>query len=609
VTLLNKKAIGGSMSSLVSSVRNIFNSEDIKIQNKDSFIIKKGKPISRRELRGQLLNFLDFQGNISDLDSAVEVIINDKLEKKMLRSQDAYQYVEAMKSAPVPLMHTVDSFRDTEVVETLPGEDIAMEKAKQYFFSDGVAKKGFILVPSPEAEGEYEISEYEVSIASFQKAFDDINVVASDGKEIPFFNIWQKHRHIVGEQIYVPYGKSLMVYSLTKDYLLNTFRYPSWWKRKDELKYAGWNWQTIDPVLRCFFIHLFPDDSQRAWVLNWVKVSPYVKLSTYLTLIGQMGVGKGILVEYVKEYHGANNYNQAKLDQVIKQFNAILNGKTLVFLDEADLAPGIYSDIKRLANKEVTMEKKNVDAYTQKLHANIVWAANDYNSMRGLEPNDRRFSIPDISHIPLIHPVTKISQSVMDPVTGETVTFTQDILNKLWSDKNLFDQFIGMMLSMKGDVNKAMTIIPQTANLKHILMQSRPDHVLDFLDSCQNIHISPDKLIGGDDDLGLHDITTKIPKDYDRYTYLVSESAVCRLKDAIKSSRSGKTMSWRFLRTELLKVPIGEVCVVSTVGTKFALYIRHRDHETIKKKLKEWNNPVEAAKNKSLPSLTEGWEE
>ena len=188
---------------------------------------------------------------------------------------------------------------------------------------------------------------------------------------------------------------------------INQYQHPQWMKEGDKVVYLS---EEEQKAIECpekimsFMEHLFPSDSCRSFVFNWMHYALISRCQTYLVLNGKKGVGKGILCEQIlKNLVGENNYRIAPESMLDSNFNAALENIRILVLDEinADRTSKI-NKLKKYANDNQNVEKKGVDATnTTRIYYSAVISNNDLFDMK-LTWDERRFSVVDLADISLL---------------------------------------------------------------------------------------------------------------------------------------------------------------------------------------------------------------
>lgn len=160
---------------------------------------------------------------------------------------------------------------------------------------------------------------------------------------------------------------------------------------------------TIPTVYEGFLSFLFPDANDREYVLDWVSASIKYKNVTFLVLVSEEGVGKGIFVEHIlKPIHGNSNYQTLDDNTLNNRFNGELENKTLWYADEIAIDNvRAENSLKLLVNDNISIEDKGIKKKKATNYASLVISSNNVDAIP-LRQSARRLSIPQISQIKLI---------------------------------------------------------------------------------------------------------------------------------------------------------------------------------------------------------------
>ena len=216
----------------------------------------------------------------------------------------------------------------------------------------------------------------------------------------------------------IPQEEKEMVYKRMKDvildydpYVLETF-IPVEFEGMEVLKvntYAPPKWRLEPPPaeiecpeeIEIVLSHLFPDPLCREFVLNWMYTALIGRNETYLVLNGKKGVGKGVFETLLAALVGREHYTEAPPSILTGDFNASLDKKRLVVMDEFKVGKKEHTRLKRFINKWQSIEKKGIDAdKATETYNSFVISNNDVTDMF-IETDDRRFSVPDLANTPL----------------------------------------------------------------------------------------------------------------------------------------------------------------------------------------------------------------
>lgn len=154
----------------------------------------------------------------------------------------------------------------------------------------------------------------------------------------------------------------------------------------------------IDALMR----HLFPGETCREFVYTWIYHSLTSRAGTYLYLAGGQGAGKGTLAYLLASLHGAANVSTPKQDAMFGRFNHYLKFKRFIFIDEFNCRNRRDKDtLKLIINDRIQVEGKGRDHEDIDIHASYLLANNSLEAI-GLDPIDRRFSVPNTTWDSLI---------------------------------------------------------------------------------------------------------------------------------------------------------------------------------------------------------------
>lgn len=183
----------------------------------------------------------------------------------------------------------------------------------------------------------------------------------------------------------------------TKGYMLNTYMPPKWRNSR-----GGGN-----PGLALELVdHLFPVESEKRYVLNWIKQAVLGRNETMLILVGARGIGKSLFSALVSGLVG-QQYSQI-LDPVTAEdkFTGQLHNSRLGIFEEVAFGDtggrAITSNsaalerMKAIMNARIKIEKKGADAFTASNYCSFMMTINPSVDL-GVEPHERRFSIPRLT--------------------------------------------------------------------------------------------------------------------------------------------------------------------------------------------------------------------
>lgn len=184
---------------------------------------------------------------------------------------------------------------------------------------------------------------------------------------------------------------------------VNTYSPPKWRLRPDPGHFDAECPEIIDRVLN----HVFPDPKCRRFVLNWAWQALMTRNETYLVLNGPKGLGKGVFCELMVALVDKRHYSKAPMAFLTGQFNAVLDKKRLILIDEFKVGKDEHTRLKGYINKSQNIEKKGIDAdkAVETFNSYII-TNNDVTDMF-IECDDRRFSVVDINSSRLDHVIDR----------------------------------------------------------------------------------------------------------------------------------------------------------------------------------------------------------
>lgn len=168
-------------------------------------------------------------------------------------------------------------------------------------------------------------------------------------------------------------------------------------------KFKVIDWDKIEdvPLPDCypkFFEHLFPDPFQRARVYAFSSFAETCRVNFALVLFGAKGAGKSTFIELLK-----NLYDR---DLVVLLSDGYFDNKFTGEIEHKKLAIGeeitcrglkAKSKLKSTMNDWITIERKGENPRSGvRSHCNFIFTTNEGYSLE-VEPDDRRFYIPDIT--------------------------------------------------------------------------------------------------------------------------------------------------------------------------------------------------------------------
>lgn len=233
----------------------------------------------------------------------------------------------------------------------------------------------------------------------------------------------------------------------------NSYEIPEW--KKGYIKNGEPN-----PLVIRFYEHLIPDETQRR-----VLFSEIYRMITSRLQVAQLlytktkGVGKNVYVEHMSHMVGTHNYFPLESGFLKGNFTGEIRRRRLLFIDEARLLKESEKDkFKQLLNDEIVVAPKYLTPIKERNFASFILATN-HNYTVWVEPNDRRFSIFDITENKLnkVLKRSEIKQLVerVFPDPQEQVNFFEYVKENMDPNYDRNDYFLNS--------KKAWEIIKQTA--------------------------------------------------------------------------------------------------------------------------------------------------
>lgn len=174
--------------------------------------------------------------------------------------------------------------------------------------------------------------------------------------------------------------------------VINTCEHPFWFEMDVE--------PGIPEPFRKVIWHLLPDEKAREFVFDWIYHCLTDRADTALVLAGKMGTGKGVFSNIIYSLIGPSQVEIVGQSFVGKEFNAAMFEKRLVAIEESSFEDEEAKDnVKRLMNSKISIERKGHDSFTTENSSSFIIMSNHISI--GFVPDDRRFSVPEITEVPL----------------------------------------------------------------------------------------------------------------------------------------------------------------------------------------------------------------
>ena len=215
---------------------------------------------------------------------------------------------------------------------------------------------------------------------------------------------------------------------------INTYTTPTWRSNTEN---------TPNPFLQKFLSHLFGGKKEHIdYCMSWMAEAVWGRNETYLVLNGSKGVGKNTLYEIMKAVIGPRYCVTAPKSLTTSQFNGALKDRRLILLDEYKITRAEHMNLKKIINKNQTIEKKGMDADREiETFNSFMVFHNDVSDMY-LERDDRRFSVLDITSRNLLElwsgeEITQFLVELNDPKSDLVAAIGNELLE--WRNSKVFE--------------------------------------------------------------------------------------------------------------------------------------------------------------------------
>lgn len=186
----------------------------------------------------------------------------------------------------------------------------------------------------------------------------------------------------------------------------NTYKPPFWFK-KYFLDIEGPKKGVIPSVTKKFFEHLTGGHKEsEEYIYDWLSTALNGRNYTILAAIGDQGIGKGVLGDMMQQIFGLSNFTKTRDSVFKKHFNAQIDNKQLVYVDEIALETKESNDrLKDVVNDWVEVEAKGKDAKLIENQASFYISSNHIDALK-LDPDDRRISAVQLTDTRLLDVMT-----------------------------------------------------------------------------------------------------------------------------------------------------------------------------------------------------------
>lgn len=229
--------------------------------------------------------------------------------------------------------------------------------------------------------------------------------------------------------------------------------------------------EQVQPFLE-FLKRWFPNDLERqyfGWWLSHTVRKPEVRIIATPVLRSQHGVGKGFLVEtLLSTLIGRASVAVCGLKDVVGDFNDVIEGKTLLLIDEVYKSKKSTTDALKSfqGNATIPLHRKHKPTITIDNYLNFIITSNDHLPLM-LEKGDRRFWIPEF---------IKHKESV-----GETAEFINNTLKPWLENENGFQFVRDYLEQVDLDKFRPTDAPPMTASKQELMGFSTTDKLEEIL--------------------------------------------------------------------------------------------------------------------------------
>lgn len=155
----------------------------------------------------------------------------------------------------------------------------------------------------------------------------------------------------------------------------------------------------VSPFLE-FLARLFPNELERNYFTWWLAHTvrkPESRIIATPVLRSEHGIGKGFLAEtLLAGLLGKQSVAVCSLKDVVGDFNDVIEGKTLLLIDEVYKSKKSTTDTLKgfQGNATISLRRKHKPTVTIDNYLNFIVTSNDHIPLL-LEKGDRRFWVPD----------------------------------------------------------------------------------------------------------------------------------------------------------------------------------------------------------------------
>lgn len=158
------------------------------------------------------------------------------------------------------------------------------------------------------------------------------------------------------------------------------------------------NTEDIQPFLDLVYTNLASENqAQYEYVLKYLThmlLKPYELPRVSIVMPGKPGIGKGSFLDIINQWINPINYIKLTSSSDLVGFNKLLEGKLVIFADEATFAydkssAGVIKNL--ITSKSHLIERKGIDKYQVNNYARLIIASNNKDQSALIENGDRRY--------------------------------------------------------------------------------------------------------------------------------------------------------------------------------------------------------------------------
>jgi len=323
------------------------------------------------------------------LPKKVKEYADSKLAKSCLNKDELIEYYEWIQDDVGEILYNLIKLKlkDKKLAELGLEEGVQLDTKKSFKFTGLIPIKDVLT----NENGLYDTKCDQISNIHYDAWFEEA------AKDKDYLDLLMSRR-LLGLLEYDPYTRQrakLVEFKDQEIYQFNSHIFPEW--RFHEVK-------TPTPPQFFFSLmeHLFPTTEGRRYVYHWMRNAIFDRNQTVLLLASNMGTGKGTLADIMEQLVGEPNFQKQGEGFFQTRFNAELKNKRLVVFDEVSVGKRTKDQLKLFCNNTIPIEKKGIDVAPAVTNYASYMVMNNYVTENELLADDRRFSVPEITDIPLL---------------------------------------------------------------------------------------------------------------------------------------------------------------------------------------------------------------